>query len=90
MKIYEPSSFWFSALGFESLCKEEEEEKKMIEDAFPRLPVSSFFVPVIPQNVPVYQSRACGASEGRVREGGIMRAHAAREKFRHPLRDFPL
>lgn len=37
MKIYEPSSFWFSALGFESLCKEEE-EKKMIEDAFPRLP----------------------------------------------------
>lgn len=35
------------------------------------------------ENVPVHHSWACGASEGGIKEGEIMRAHTACKEFRH-------
>lgn len=79
MKIYEQGSFWFSALG-QSLGKG---GRKMIEDGLSNWCFSSFFMPVIPQNVPVDQSWACGALKGK-NQGG------RNNEGSHCLRGLPL
>lgn len=53
----------------------------MIEDGLPFWLFSFFHASDSSENVPVHHSRACGASEGGIRGGEIMRAHTSCKEF---------
>lgn len=77
--IHEPDSFAFQLERGPCAMKGWTRMNSLFGDFFPL-----FFHASDPsENVPVHHSWACGASEGGIKEGEIMRAHTACKEFRH-------